>query len=491
MHPLEKETLKLIRREQLLKTGERVLVGVSAGPDSMALMHVLASLAPILDITLAALYVNHGLRPAEAEKEYTLVEAEARSLGINFFFGCADVKQLAREKKLSIEHAARILRYEFLEKTAREWGAVKIAVAHTADDQAEEVLLRLIRGTGRKGLAGMKTFRDGLIIRPFLAIAKSDLLEYMKIYDIPFLLDSSNTEAAYLRNRIRNDLMPYLASHYNPDIRQTLLRTANILQDEEELLESITEDAFLDSVCTVPETSASGMTGEKSLADAEQQDLMVKLEKFSSQPRAIQRRLLEKCCWQMNCKPSSRQIESILHLALQKNPGAELHLANGLRATIDDMRLFFSYPLGHGPFRGSLTPSKGFPLPEISIPGPGSYDFPALKKRLSLEVVDGSSTAAVFQDDDYLDASLFSFPLTLRGPGPGDRFYPLGAPGSKKLSDFLSDRKIALHARKQTPVLCSDDLIIALPGLRIDQRFRVTEQTTRMLRVVWEDMEKN
>jgi tRNA(Ile)-lysidine synthase len=490
MHPLEKETLKIIRRKQLLKGGERVLVGVSAGPDSMALLHVLTRLAPVLNITPAALYVNHGLRQAEAEMEYKLVEGEALHLGIDFFSGSADVKRLAREKKLSLEHAARLLRYEILEKTARKWGAVKIAVAHTADDQAEEVLLRLVRGTARKGLAGMKTFRGGRIIRPFLGITKSDLLEFLKEYAIPFLHDSSNSEATYLRNRIRNDLLPYLASHYNPDIRQTLLRTANILQDEEELLEAITEKAFTDTVSTIPEKVAPRIPGSKQSADAELQGLLLNLEIFSRQPRAIQRRLLEKCCWRMDCKPSSRQIESILHLALQSTREAQLHLADGLRATIGNKQLHFSYPMGHGPFRGNISPYPGSPLPETRIPAPGSYEFPELKKRLTLELIDvGSAGCTVFQTGGYVDSSLFSFPLTLRGPRPGDRFHPLGAPGGKKVSDFLSDRKIDPHDRRQIPVLCADDFIIGLPGLRIDQRFRITEKTTRVVRVAWEDME--
>ena len=179
MHPLEKETLKIIRLERLLQAGEKTLVGVSGGPDSLALLHILTHLASDLDITPAAVYVNHGLRPDEALKEKNLVESAANDLRIDFFTGSLDVKGLAAKQKISIEHAARLLRYDFFEKTAREWGATKIAVAHTADDQAEEILLRLIRGTARKGLSGMKTLRDNRIIRPFLRFPKSRMLEYL------------------------------------------------------------------------------------------------------------------------------------------------------------------------------------------------------------------------------------------------------------------------------------------------------------------------
>jgi len=489
MHPLEKETLKIIRQEQLLTAGERVLVGVSAGPDSIALLHVLVRLASDLSITPAALYVNHGLRPVEAEKEYKLVEAATRNLGIEFFPGTADVKGLAGKKKISFEHAARLLRYEILEKTASEWGASKIAVAHTADDQAEEVLLRLIRGTARKGLAGMKTLRNGRVIRPFLRITKSNLLEYLDKYSIPFLQDSSNRDSAYLRNRIRNDLLPYLADRYNPDIRQTLLRTANILQDEEELLETLTEAAFAETVSIIPQKHKLFTAESTPQGDKGPQHLLLKLKVFRPQPRAIQRRLLEKCCWRMDCQPRSRQIESILQLALENAQGNEIHLSAGLRVTIDRKHILFSYPLGQKPLRGNLTSRSASCLSETLIPAPGSYTFPELMKRLTVEILDEVSVSDnIIATGEYLDASLFSFPLTLRGPEPGDRFHPLGAPGSKKVSTFLSDRKIPLHNRGQIPVLCADDLIIALPGHRIDQRFRITKKTTRVVRIVWEDM---
>ncbi len=495
MHPLEKKTLQTVEQEQLLQAGEKVVIGVSAGPDSMALLHVLTRLAPILDIIPIAVYVNHGLRPDEAHGEKNLVAAEADRLGIDFFCGSVDVKGLAARQKLSIEHGARLLRYDFLEKTARECGAQKIGVAHTADDQAEEVLLRLIRGTARKGLSGMKTIRAGRIIRPFLRFPKSDLLDYLIKHSIPFQQDSSNRQNFYLRNRIRNELLPYLAEKYNPDIRQTLIRTANILQDEEELLETITEKAFAKIATLIPEAMAmlhehggSPLPNESSYP----QGLQLNLELFTMQHPAIQRRLMEKCCWLMACEPRSRQIEHLLHLTKQNATGGSLHLADGLRVTKKEEQLNFAYPLGRGPFRGTLLTETEVELPETRIPSPGSYDFPALNKRLVVEDIEGHipGSGDVFPTGEYLDSGLFSFPLTLRGPRAGDRFHPLGAPGSKKVNDFLNAQKVEKHLRATIPVLCADDSILALPGLRIDHRFRVTEKTTHAIRVSWEEMER-
>ena len=489
MQPLEKQTLKIVRQEQLIQAGDRILVGVSGGPDSLTLLHVLTRLAPVLNITPAAVYVNHGLRPLEAREENNHVEAAANSLGVDFFTGSVDVKGLATQQKISIEHAARILRYDFLERTAEEWGATKIAVAHTADDQAEEILLRLIRGTARKGLSGMKTLRDGRIIRPFLGFPKSRLLEYLEKNSIRFLLDGSNTENIYLRNRIRNGLLPYLAEGYNPDIKLTLLRTANILQDEEELLASITESVFKEGVSKKPEPIAETRTGIHQQDESYIQELFLNLERFNREPRAIQRRLLEKCCWEMGCEARSRQIEHLLELAMKSGPEGDLHLSGGLRVTKNNEQLCFTYPRGRGSFRGNISPVTGIELPETTISEPGTFEFPLLGKKLEVEHCNRTVTDSkeVFSPGEYLDSSLFSFPLTLRGREQGDRFHPLGAPGSKKVSDFLSDQKIPLHIRGQVPVLCANETIIALPGLRIDHRYRVTDKTTRIIRVCWEE----
>lgn len=488
MDPLEKKILKTIQQEGLLQKGEKVLIAVSAGPDSMTLLHVLTRLAPVLDITLAAAYVNHGLRPAEAEQEQNLVESEARRTGADFFSGSVNVKDMADRQKFSLEQAARTLRYGFLENTAREYGARKIALGHTADDQVEEILLRLIRGTARKGLSGMKTIRDGRIIRPFLRVPKSELLAYLEKHAIPYLLDSSNAEDVYLRNRIRNDLLPYVAERYNPDFSQTLTRTAIILQDEEELLEQLTEKAFGQTVTMIPETPEQLGSRNAPPGDSLPIALQISLALFRSQPRAIQRRLLEKCCWLMTCEPSSRQIDHLLQLAMSSTPEGCFHLADGLRVLKSKELLEYIYPQGKGPLRGNISTVEKNEFPKTIIPGPGSYEFPALNKRLVVEYVPGKFPASgdIFPTGEYLDADLFSFPLTLRGVRAGDRFHPLGAPGSKKVNDFLNVQKIGKDQRLLVPILSTDDTILALPGLRIDHRFRITDKTSRVIRVRWE-----
>jgi tRNA(Ile)-lysidine synthase len=342
MHPLEKEILAVVRTEGLVASGEAVVAGVSGGPDSMALLHVLAALAPTLGIKIIAVYVNHQLRPDEAEKEVFLVEQRALSLGASFVTCRIDVKGEAEKRKISIEHAARELRYDFFVRVAEKFLAEKIAVAHTADDQAEGVLLRLIRGTGRTGLSGMKMMRDGRIIRPFLTTAKEQLLAYLDERHIPFLTDSSNLERHYLRNRVRLDLIPYLRG-FNPNISEALRQTATVLQDEEMVLAALTDKSWEQMATVLP-----GNAGDRLPV------ISVDLAAFLALNRALQRRIAEKVFIFLQSRPQFKKIEQILHVAANGETGARLHFSRGLRMKKGRQHLVFSYPEGKIARRGNL-----------------------------------------------------------------------------------------------------------------------------------------
>lgn len=464
MHPLEKKVQKIIAAQGLIRSGEKILAAVSGGPDSVALLHVLAAVSGQFAALLVAAYVDHGLRPEEIAREAELVEEQAGLLRIPYRFGQIAVQEYASRHSLSVEHAARILRYETLEKLARKEGALKIAVAHTADDQAEEILLRLLRGTGRKGLAGMSGIFAGKVIRPLLAISKDELLRYLQDRRIPYLVDSSNLSPVYLRNRVRLQLLPYLEERYNPQIKETLRHTAAILQDEEEILEQLAQAA-----CerTIVETDGGSRAGKV---------LALLLDEFGREHPGIQRRILEALCWSLDSTPSFRIIESLQDLAVHGANGSRLHLAQGLRVSRQGGQLIFSYPQGKIAKRGDLVEEACF---EIVIDGPGSYRVPTIGKKLIVSISDGAPPREVLlaRAADYLDRNSLSFPMVARSVYPGDRFHPLGAPGSKKVKDFLSEEKISAGRRWQVPVLEDDRGIAALLGLRIDEARKVREQT--------------
>lgn len=483
MHPLEKKTETILSRNDLIPPGSHVLAAVSAGPDSMALLQVLASLAGPGSFSLSAAYLNHGLRPTETDREEALVRNWAHRQGLSCTIGGETVAEHARRQGLSLEHAARELRYRFLDKTAARVGAQTIALAHTADDQAEELLLRLIRGTGRAGLAGMKALRAGRYIRPFLTIAKEELLRYLHDRQVPFLEDSSNQDRSLVRNRVRLELLPFLAQHFNPAIRQTLLQTTTILQDEEDLLAGLTTEAAEQVFLLQPGKQKGGTP----------LSLDLDLDRFREQPPAIRRRLLEMACWRMGQRPTFRIIEQLLEMGRGTTHPASLHLGNGLRVEKGGGTLRLHYPLGPGPWRGELAPERaGEPSWQISIPGPGIYPVPPLGRALVLdspvvphpEIFNGQARG------DFLDFERITFPMTLRPPCAGDRFHPLGGPGRQKINDYLGNRKIRQDERKQVAVLLSQETVIALPGLQIDHRFRVSDKTRTLLRLRWHPLEE-
>lgn len=463
MHPLEKIIKKVCLEENFFDHHKKIVVGASGGPDSTALLHILTKLAKEFELGLVAAYLDHGLRPQESKDELEFVRSEAGRAGAVFEHGKVDVNLFARQQKVSTEDAARQLRYAFLREIAEKHGATKIAVGHNSDDQAEELLVRLLRGTAKKGLAGMDYSREE-VIRPLLAVTKSEILAYLSDNKISYCQDSSNNERIYLRNKVRLDLLPYLESNFNPGIRKTLRQTAAILDEEEN---------FLDSIIIKKQ--------QKIVGGSRQNEIDLPL--FKLEDKAIQRRLVEKVIWAMENKPSFRKIEQILRLANEGREGNQIHLDEGLRGLIEGQKLIFSFPVGRQKRRGDLFGKENYEV-FVEIPTVGVYDIDKYR-QVKMECLEGvpdlqdmQSAAADFFDLDKLD-----FPLEVRSVRPGDRFWPLGSPGRKKLADFFSDLKVPKRQRQKMLVLENAGEIAAVLGLRIDQSYRVCATTTRVLRI--------
>ncbi len=468
MHPFERKVLTLCRDNGLFSQGDRLVIGVSGGPDSMALLHVLTRLASDLGISMIVAHVDHGLRPLAAKEEENLVQRAAASLGLECQVGHLEVAAHAKGHGSSIEEAARDLRYEFFEAIAKDHDANKIAVAHTADDQAEEVLLRLVRGAGRKGLAGMTLLREGRVVRPFLTTEKAEVLSYLQERKIAFVHDSSNTDRRYLRNKIRLDLLPYLAQ-YNSNIKQTLRQTASILRDEDAFLDDYVEH---DYALLVHEGVAAAGGPTASLTCAQ----------FNQRPLAIRRRLLEKMLIRLGLKPGYRQIDGLISLATAKGKG-QLHLKNGLRALTEfgEMRLF--YPCGREARRGNLVEdTRPF---NLVVPQPGQYLIPEIGKEIIVEIIAAVPSPEELKHENtvFFDAEVVVFPLLIRNRRPGDRFHPMHSKGRKNVADFLTDLKVPEAQRNKLPIVLSSNRIVAVLGGRCDQVAKVTRSTVSVLKV--------
>ena len=462
MPDIDQLVLSTVKTHKLLSHGQHVVVGVSGGPDSLCLLLLLKQLFP--GVSLSAAYIDHQLRPAENQAEKELIEEHCRQLSIHVVIQSVDVPGELTSTGESVEACCRRLRSRALEQIRQHQCADFIAVGHTADDQVEEVLLRLISGSSLKGLSGM-SYKNGLVIRPLLDISKTQILTYLDSRDLVYCLDSSNLSDRFLRNRIRHELLPMLESRFNPSIRRTIIQTAERLGIEEDFLRLEAAHLYSEMV--------SFKDGQEEQAQAPRR---VDSAALSVVHPALRRRVIERICWEMGSRPDHQAIVSIDKTLCHGTTGTELHLPNRLRVVKEPESLFFVLLDAQHSKRGRLTlPGTIY----FQIPSPGEFQLHDHDMQVSIEVVDRCVDPP--SDTSVLDADLISFPLTLRSPQPGDRFTPLGAPGRKTVARFLGERRIAAHRRGRCPVLISGQDIVCVVGVEIDERYRISEQTRRSL----------
>ncbi len=322
-----------------------MVVGVSGGADSISLIHILSALKKELNLGLTAVYIDHGLRPDEVPAEIELIQSTAARLEISAEVIPVDVRGYADNNKLSLEHAARDLRYGCFRAVAKRTGATAIAVAHNADDQAEQVLLGLFRGSGMKGLAGMR-YRNEDIIRPLLNVSKKQLKKFLAANKFFYCDDSSNDDLSFLRNRIRHKLFPYLIKYFDRGIKKSLLKSAAIFSEDELLLSELTEQAWKDHV-------GFDCSGELPVITINRSDV-------NSLHVAIKRRLVEKILWKIGSRASYEHILQVVKVLHHNTSGKELHLKQGLRVVVGKQTVTFLYPQGRRAWRGSLASKNKF-----------------------------------------------------------------------------------------------------------------------------------
>ncbi len=460
----------VIHSHNLLHQNDRIIIAVSGGADSMALLHILADI--VLPLELIAVYIDHGLRPRETPLEQEIIADRCGTLDIIFQVRAVNVQQIIAQKKKSPEEAARFLRYKALEEVRQQYDARYIAVAHTADDQVEEFFIRLLRGSSRRGLSGMRLRRDA-IIRPLLFETKADIMTFLTDRGLSWCFDSSNLDRSFLRNRVRLDLLPLLEKDFNPAVRKTITQSMDILAQEDDLLEELALSAYGQCVEWL----------EATIHEERRPQLIIKRQELLTQHPAIQRRIMEKSCWQMGIRPSYTQIHTLVESLASGKNSTEIHLEDGVRVEKSAQRLHFTRPLP-GNLRRGAVPSRG--ITSQSIPGPGTYTVQGTEKQLVIAELPASS-APLTPGELRLDAAGLSFPLQLRSCQPGEKFHPYGAPGRKKISRYFNEQKIPAKERAAWPVLLSGSRVIALVGLQIDHSLRISSSTRRIFSLIWQD----
>lgn len=450
------KVLRTIQTFHLLKKKETILLACSGGADSTCLLHVLCVLREDWKWDLQVAHFNHQLRP-EAQEDERFVRQLALDWQVPFYSGSQDVAAFARGKKVNLEEAGRDLRYAFLENVAASSGAVKIATAHTMDDQAETFLMRMMRGSGPTGLAGIPLFRGERLVRPLLQVTRSEVETYLESLSLDFRKDISNQDRRYLRNRIRLDLLPFLQKNFDPDITPHLGRLTELLQEEEAWLDVYVQEAAEEAL--LPE-------GENWVLD------MNILQRF---PKALQRRLVRQFLVRLrdNLRGISfKDIETIRTL----NEGCQFTLERGLwlHRRRHKVKVLPS-DVTHKP----LTYTYGWRLGEELF-------ISELDITLYQKVFPRSHVKDLKQDNlnqAVLDFKKLSFPLIVRSREPGDRYRVLGAPGRAKLKEILRAHGISPEERDRYPVVVSGTAIVWVLGLPVSEDFKVSDATQQVLRI--------
>ena len=454
-----------IKEKQMIQPKDRILVGISGGPDSVCLLFVLLELKKELDFEVFGVHVNHGLRGAESDQDEqfvrTLCEQQKLSLQVH---RCA-VKERAEREKISLEEAGRLCRYEVFEEDAKHWNCNRIAVAHHANDQAETMLFHLFRGTGIKGLAAMDAVR-GAIIRPLLCVERKEILAWLEERKLSWCVDSTNEEEQYTRNRIRCSILPCAQTYINERSVSHMTQTAEELSEIEAFLEEETEKAF--RLCVRQEETGC----------------LVFAQGFGALHAVIQGRLLRKCLGlQDGLRDVDRRHIRLLQELMEKRTGSCLDLPGDRVAEkrYEGLWIGRAEPrIKKGITRKASGPqSEGICCSSI----PGTCEAGGFTWVFSLENVEKYELIPEKTYTKWFDYDKIEQCLEIRGRLPGDYLEINREHGTKKLKDYLINEKVPARERDELVLLADGNHILWIPGRRISEKYKVTEKTRKILKV--------
>ncbi len=460
---MERKVDQAIRVKGLLASGDRIVAAVSGGPDSVALFRCLVELRTRWHWDIWIGHVDHGFRGAESEGDAKFVEALGERFGVPVMVRRLHLNKYdAKMKKESLQEYARRARYQALEQMVLDRKATKLVLGHTADDQAETVLMWMLRGCGTGGLGGIPPKRGMHVVRPLLDIHRSEIVAYLEERQEEFRVDSTNVQPVYLRNRIRQHLIPQL-KQYSPGIVNVLTRQAHILRDDHTYLETLADEAF-------QRTCVSDGMGER------QFDRMALL----NVPLPIRRRVVRQSLQIIAGHQQSPRFDFVERVLDRLEHGQ-----SGWTITYDGVRVGQEYDRlvmsSSEEMHQPGTDYSGMSVMPLSIPGevvwlPTGHRFSISRK--SYPVNDGHAHPS----EIYLDPARFTPELMLRSWMPGDIFCPKGLGGrQKKLQDFFSDLKLPRSQRTKVPLLVAPEGIVWVGGLRADERFQVSSSTTSVV----------
>ncbi|RUA03052.1 MAG: tRNA lysidine(34) synthetase TilS, partial [Deltaproteobacteria bacterium] len=461
---------------RMFQPGDKVLVGVSGGPDSVALLHLLVEMAAGYDFVLGICHLNHDLRGAAADRDADFVAALARRIGLPLHTDKRDVRRFGRCHRLSLETAARRVRYGFFKEIVARHGFTKIALGHQMDDNAEQVLMNLLRGSGPTGLSGIPPVRDGLIVRPLIHVTRQQIMDYLDRGKHDYVIDESNTDGRHLRNRIRSELIPLLAAEYNPRIVCNLHKTARVCRSENQWIDQALDPVF-----------------DAAVVDRSTSQLAMSLSKISAHMPAVQRRLVRRAIRQVAGdlkKVSFENIEAVRRLAAAGTSWKTIDLPHRVRVQRMDRVLVFTREKRSLRDIPPARPEKTIAPFSYYYSPPGEIAIVEAGIRMVSTILERGQIPEQFHAGDpasettaYLDLDKLTFPLMIRNRKAGDRFSPLGLGGTQSVRKFLSGREKDRRKRALCPVMISAGRIVWTIGHGIADEVKIDPATRRGVKV--------
>lgn len=452
MKKISQKIFKLVDEFALIKSGDKILVAFSGGPDSVFLIHFLLKYKSRFNISVSAFHLNHRLRGTSAKEDEEFCRKFCASLKIPLFVSRKNVKAFAKNNKLSIEEGARILRYAELQKLCKKKNFNLIATAHNANDNAETVLLNLFKGCGLSGLSGIPVKREN-IIRPMLTVSKQEILNFLNKNNIKYQIDLTNFNDSFERNFIRNKILPLIKSKINPSVENAILRTSFIVKDFNSKLKSETDNSTSELV-EFDKNNGSLSISLKHLEDLSNEKIKIILNEVLDKYFGLSLSYLD--------------LQKIKSLA--KNiSGTKAEFTGNIIALREreSIKIF------------NRKPEERFSQIEFKV---GKKVKLSNNKEILIEEAEKlPSKFPSSGNSEYISGDNLSDYFILRTWKAGDKFYPLGMNHSKKVSDFLTEAKIPSSTKEKQLVLINENKIVWLLGLRIDNRFRIKKNTKRIL----------
>lgn len=453
----------------MLSRGDRIGVAVSGGPDSVALLHILYRLSSEYDLSLVMIHLNHGLRGEESERDEEFVSTLSDSMGLIVRLKKVSIPDLKKGRKGSLEDIARIERYRFFAEVSRDMGLRKIALGHNLDDQAETVIMKFLRGSGSDGLKGMVPVRSGKYIRPIIEITRDEVVQFLHCEGIGYITDSSNMDNSFLRNRIRNVLMPNLKTYYNPRLTENICHTAELMRLENDFI-GLTAGTIIMKwgIALGTETVAVSIARLRECHPAVQ----LRIIKMLLEGAAIHQRGI-----------GFAHVRTVFDILGEGRPNRRVDLPHGISV----MREYDTLTVGRGgDKKGKSTRPKDDKwkmndyIYHVDLPGHVRVEEAGLDVRFTVE--DNHDCDYVSEDVAYMDYAMIDFPLIIRNMHPGDTIQPLGMGGTKKIKSYFIDEKVPRSLRGKIPLLVDQKSVVWVIGMKLSGKAAISDTTVKVVR---------